>query len=281
MPKVTVAIPTYNRERYLGQAIQSVLDQTYTDLELLIVDNASSDNTEKLVKSLSDTRLRYVRNDFNMGIIANWNRAVELSQGEYLLILGDDDKLLPRFLATSVEILDEYPTVAFTFSHCNKVDELGRVLCRWGYDYPPAGLLHGEDYLLLTVKYCCCLTNSSTVLIRRRVVETAGPFREIYGHNTFDFNMWLRVANLFDLYFIDETLVDYRLHPHQMSERHWRTPGSPTGPIGSMFEIIGAIALILRKRNMQNEENLKLVTESLLHANARCAELVKGLVSDL
>ena len=89
--KVTVAIPTYNRAHYLPEAIESVLAQTFQDFELLILDNASTDNTPELVKSFKDERIRYVRNQTNIGMFGNCNKALELARGEYVIIFHDDD----------------------------------------------------------------------------------------------------------------------------------------------------------------------------------------------
>ena len=91
MAKVTVSIPTYNRARFIGKAVDSVLAQTYKDIEILIIDNASTDDTQKIISSFDDNRIKYVKNEENIGIIGNWNKCIGLAQGQYLMILGDDD----------------------------------------------------------------------------------------------------------------------------------------------------------------------------------------------
>src|SRR5689334_23136615 len=96
--KVTIAIPTYNRANFLKEAIESCLKQTFRDFELLVVDNASDDKTEDVVRSFKDNRISYHRNDKNLGIIGNWNKSIDLAKGELLMILGDDDKLHNNFL---------------------------------------------------------------------------------------------------------------------------------------------------------------------------------------
>src|SRR3989338_5944877 len=109
MPKVTIAIPTYNRAKLLSQAIESVLVQTYKDFELLISDNASTDETNNVVTSFKDPRIRYHRNRKNIGMMSNWNKCVELAQGKYLMILGDDDKLYPYFIKNSLKVHKDHP----------------------------------------------------------------------------------------------------------------------------------------------------------------------------
>jgi glycosyltransferase involved in cell wall biosynthesis len=280
-PKVTVAIPTCNRARYLGEAIQSVMAQTFADFTLLVLDNASDDDTLAVVTSFSDSRILYIRHESNIGIVANWNEAVERCTGEYLVILGDDDKLLPEFLSRSVAVLNSDACVGFTFCHCNKVNERGEFIRLWGYDFPPAGFLTGHDYLVQTVQYGCCLTNSSTVILRRSVFDTVGLFEERLAHNTFDFNMWIRIASAFDTFFIDAVLVDYRLHAGQMSERHWRTPLHATGRLGTLLELTHAIAILLQDSEAGDTEFRHFLANRLDWVNHESAKLLRQFISAL
>jgi glycosyltransferase involved in cell wall biosynthesis len=245
-PQVTVAIPTYNRARYVCLAIASVLRQTSTDFELLIVDNASTDATGALVKAIDDSRVRYQRNAENIGILANWNRCVELAKGKYLLILGDDDQLHSRFLEASLGAHRLHPNIGFSFTHCNKVDDEGKHMRLWGYDFPPSGLISGEDYLFWTLQHEACLTNSSTTLLNLEVLRRSGKFMVEYAKNVFDFNMWIRITAGHDVFFVDETLCDYRVHRDQVSQLHWRD--QLTGKIGTYLELIHIAAILLAKR---------------------------------
>lgn len=242
---VTIAIPTFNRSRYIGKAIESVLEQTYQDFELLVIDNASTDNTEDVVHSFVDKRIRYVKNEKNIGIIGNWNKCVQLSSGKYLTILGDDDILSKRFLEESMAVHNSHPTVGFTFAHCNKVDETGNFIKRWGYDFTPAGLIEGLDYLFYTLDYEACLTNSSTVLLKKEVFNSLEGFRIEFARNVFDFNMWIRIASLYDIFFINEVLCDYRIHDNQVSQLHWRE--KKTGKVGTYLELFNIISILQEK----------------------------------
>ena len=242
---VTIAIPTFNRSRYIDKAIESVLEQTYQDFELLVIDNASTDNTEDVVHSFVDKRIRYVKNEKNIGIIGNWNKCVQLSSGKYLTILGDDDILSNRFLKESMAVNNSHPTVGFTFAHCNKIDETGNFIKRWGYDFTPAGLIEGLDYLFYTLDYEACLTNSSTVLLKKEVFNSLEGFRIEFARNVFDFNMWIRIASLYDIFFINEVLCDYRIHDNQVSQLHWRE--KKTGKVGTYLELFNIISILQEK----------------------------------
>lgn len=279
MPKITIAIPTYNRATLLTEAIESVLSQTYKDFELLISDNASTDKTKDIVTSLNDPRIRYYRNKKYIGMINNWNKCVELAHGKYLMILGDDDKLSPDFIRLSLSAHENYPQIGFSFSHCNKVDSKGKYLTRWGYQFPPTGYLKLFQYLYYTIKYGSCLTNSSTVLINKKVFSKIGVFESPYSTNTFDFNMWIKIGQKYPVYFIDKIACDYRIHKEQVSEIHWRK--KPTGKIGTYLEIIGVIASLLNIKEFQDEKKKEFLIKRLLEIDSELSIVLKQAFHEL
>ena len=113
-PKVSVCIPVYNRPDYVAEGIESILCQTFTDFEIVITDNCSTDNTPEVIKSYAakDSRVKYYRNEYDMGIASNINRAILLSGGKYIKPLFSDDKLSPKCLELFVEVLDSHPKVS-------------------------------------------------------------------------------------------------------------------------------------------------------------------------
>ena len=115
-PRVTVTIPTYNRAHLLREAIRSVLSQSVTDLELFVSDNASTDDTAAAVASFDDPRVHYVRNDTNLGHLANMSRGFHLGTAPFLTILPDDDIMLPESLERKVRLLEEHPRVGIAHS---------------------------------------------------------------------------------------------------------------------------------------------------------------------
>lgn len=281
MISATIAIPTYNRAELLKEAIISSLGQTFNNFELLILDNNSSDNTKDVVESFTDNRIRYHRNEQNIGMMNNWNKAVELARGDYLIILGDDDKLYPQFLERSLNVHKIYPRLGFTFSHCNKVDEKGKFLKRWGYQFTPSGFLKGSNYLYYSIKYDCCLTNSSTVFLNTKVFKKVGLFQDVYGANTFDFNMWIRIAGKYDVYFINEVLVDYQIHDAQISKIHWRRPKRPTGKIGTYLELIDASTKLLQKLVFNNDRKRKFIMKRLVEMDKSLSKLLRLVIVEL
>ncbi len=278
---VTVAIPTYNREKYLKQSINSVLNQTFKNFELLVVDNHSEDNTQKVVEDIHDGRIRYIRNKKNIGILNNWNKCIDLAKGKYLVILGDDDILLPTFVEESLKVHGKY-NLGFSFTHCNKVDKNGKFLMRWGYEFPPPGFLKGDKYLELTVKYGACLTNSTTVMLNKSIFKKIGKFETKYSTNTFDFNMWIKIADKFNLYFIDKVLAHYRIHEDQVSEIHWRRKKIHTGKMGTYLEIFDAIASLMQRNSYYaNKAKRRFILSKLKEYDMELTKLLTEAVPEL
>ena len=113
MSKVTVCIPTYNRSHFLTYSVQSVLNQTYTDFELIICDDGSPDNTPEVVEGFKDERINYIRHPQNIGRSRNMRSGFEASQGEYFIKFDDDDALTTQFLEKTVKVLEDNKTVDF------------------------------------------------------------------------------------------------------------------------------------------------------------------------
>ena len=112
MTRVTVAVCTYNRSKYLKYALSSVISQTYKDINIIVYDNASTDDTEAVVRSFADPRISYVRNKRNLGQLGNLNKALENCSTEYIVVFHDDDVMLPEMIATEIKLLDKYTNAA-------------------------------------------------------------------------------------------------------------------------------------------------------------------------
>src|SRR5262245_16514015 len=125
-PRVSVGLPVYNGERYLPNTLTRLLEQDFEDFELIVSDNASTDATQEICRSFTDRRVRYSRNDTNIGLAANHNRAFALSRGELFKWAAHDDDFPRAMLARFVEAFDRAsPAVSLVFSHCEYIDEFG------------------------------------------------------------------------------------------------------------------------------------------------------------
>jgi glycosyltransferase involved in cell wall biosynthesis len=125
LPLVSVNLPTFNRARFVAQAIDSVLRQTFTNLELNIIDNISTDGTWEIISSYKDSRIRTYRNEENRGMVFSWNRAVQLSRGQYVCFLSDDDWFHPKRLEKLLKFLQDDPECWGVCDYLIEVDENG------------------------------------------------------------------------------------------------------------------------------------------------------------
>jgi len=126
--KVSVCLPTYNGARFIHSAIESVLNQSFADFELIVCDDASTDSTLELVCGIHDERLHVYRNSDRLGLVGNWNRCLELISGDYVVLMHQDDLMHVNNLAHKVALLDGYPAVGFVYSNIRRIDESGSVI---------------------------------------------------------------------------------------------------------------------------------------------------------
>jgi glycosyltransferase involved in cell wall biosynthesis len=217
-PRVTVCIPTYDRPRWLGRAIESVLAQSYGDLRLEIHDDATpGPAVREIVVAYDDARIHLIEHAENAGIVGNFSRSLLGVTTEYALQLGDDDVMHPDLLATTVEALDRHPSAGIAHTRFDLVGE-GGALVRGDVDWTVDGgrppLESGADFRRASMLYGCRVC-SSTALLRRSAVPP-DAFRQ-QDFPPFDFACWLRMAEQWDVAFTPRALCRYRLHAESHS----------------------------------------------------------------
>ncbi len=216
-PRVTVVIPTYNTARYLSAAIQSVLDQTYKDFEVIVVDDGSTDNTRELLAEIRDPRLRVICTE-NRGVAAARNTGWRLGKGEYIAFLDADDVWSPHKLAVQVAYLDSHCDVGLVGALMYYCDERGRIFGR-------TGVLLDHDNDLERIRTARLMPFPiSSVMCRRSLLEDIGGFdeelRKIVGQVE-DLDFMARAARRSLIACIPEKLGCYRLHSGSASARHF------------------------------------------------------------
>jgi glycosyltransferase involved in cell wall biosynthesis len=212
MARVTVCIPTYKRVQWLGATIASALAQTFTDIVVEVHDDATPDGSvESVVAEFDDARLHYVRWDENAGIVGNFTRSLLGASSEFVIQLGDDDIAAPSLVARTVAALDAHPRAGVAHSRFALIDASGAVMVA-SQDWlgtPSPSLEPGPDFVSRSMVHGCRVC-SSTALIRRSAVPEGG-FLEADAP-PFDFAFWLRMAEHWDVAFVDEVLCQYRIH---------------------------------------------------------------------
>lgn len=219
-PKVSIIVPTYNYGQFITKTLASVAAQTFQDYEVLIIDNASEDDTTNIVKrwTESDSRFRYHRNASNLGLFASCNIGFDTSRGTYLVLLSADDYWEDSFLEKSVAALDANPDCSFSYSAWRNFntlagsDETNTV----GYIAPPkASGIYDETAPLLAHNW---ITNSIT-LIRKDLCAKIGGYVHPRLCHLGDWFLWLRLLTQGPAYYINESLGNYRLHSSSESSR--------------------------------------------------------------
>ena len=278
-PQVTIAIPTYNRATLLGASLRSALAQKYHDFEILVLDNASTDNTEAVVSSFRDRRIRYIRSATNIGLFRNWNRAIELNHSPYLVILQDDDELLPDFIWESVAALERDPTAAFSFTLAGGIDLNSEPVALPG-EYPRDGLIAGTDYLYAIVNGANWVIHASTVLMRSAVLDEVGPFDAPHSNHSIDINLYYRMMASYDVVLIPRLLGRVRLHAGQDTQRTFGSSRG-TGPLATMAERSDAAAHLLTSERATDASFRQWLSDRLFHLSMRRSALTHELVPEL
>jgi glycosyltransferase involved in cell wall biosynthesis len=215
-PKVSVCIPTYNRAHYLRATISSVLEQDFRDFEVIVSDDGSHDLTSEVVRSLSDERIRYDRNQQNLGLWGNTNQCLGEASGEYVIFLQDDDSMLPGLLRREVEVLDNHPGVVLVHAAYQQVDDASRVI-----NVPPQSwpkLAAGLDFVRLYWSGARYAVVMSSAMFRPSIATELGGFdpRLLFSA---DAGMWQRMAFKGQVAFLAETLVSSRVHSGQVTSK--------------------------------------------------------------
>ena len=210
-PKVSIVLPTHNMARYLGEAIQSLKQQTFEDWEAVVVDDGSEDDTARVVQDASCDRIRYVWQP-HLGVAAARNAGVENSDGQYVAFLDADDVRLPRSLEEGVRVLEEHPEeVGLVFGQAYVIDANGAVRSLKA----PRGkgtleILPSQEALERLLRRNPITT--STVIVRRVCLERVGVFDTSMQAGGSDWELFLRVAACYLVAYIRRPLANYRAH---------------------------------------------------------------------
>ena len=230
MPKVSVIVPNYNYRRFLTKRIDSILAQTYQDIEIILLDDCSTDGSQELLKQYSKypTFVKYLVNAKNSGSpFAQWERGMAFARGEYLWIAESDDYCKNNFLEVMVNALNDHPTASFAASGSLLVDENDRILSK-DYDcWDEDGSIHlynSESYIKQKLLWHDTVYNASMVLFRRTAYEKiCHDFARM--HYCADWLFWIAMALQGDIVEVRRKLNCFRQHPERVTVRCDGTKG--------------------------------------------------------
>jgi glycosyltransferase involved in cell wall biosynthesis len=224
-PQISFVIPCYNLGHFLVECVDSILKQTYSNLEVLIMDDCSPDNTMEVSQSFKDLRVRYVRNHRNLGPLRNYNAGISLSQGKYVWLISADDYLKSRNIAEKyVALMESHPRVGYTFCPGIGVRD-GKEGQVWnGSEYGRRDrVIRGQHFLKTLLKGNQLLAPS--VMVRRSCYDTIGmfPLDVVWAGQSIDlvwggdWYLWCVFALFFDVGYFAEPMVCYRQHALSMT----------------------------------------------------------------
>jgi glycosyltransferase involved in cell wall biosynthesis len=253
-PRVTIAIPTWNGAGFVGETLATALRQTFTDTEVLVVDDASDDGTLAVVAAAQDPRIRLLPGATRLGIPGNWNRCLAEARGEYVKLLCQDDLLAEVAVERLVAALDASPRCALAFSRREiRHEGLEAPLPLLGDSYPRAldafyasfagevtgvqmlesALLRGQDPTVNLIG------EPSFALIRSEAARSCGGFDEGL-RQLVDWDLWLRLARKGPLAFVEASLGVFRVHPGGASAANHES-------LRTRFEFLKILARIRRE----------------------------------
>ena len=203
MALVSVIIPTCNRSSMLKRALDSVLKQTYSNIEIIVVDDASTDDTSEVIKKYTNESLRYVRVDRSRGGNFARNLGVSKTHGEYIAFLDDDDEWMPDKLSKQLEVFNSGKSLGLVYT--------GVEVIHTGYDniYHNQPKLRGDlSKSILTYNY---IGSTSSVMIKREIFDNAGGF-DIELPQLQDYDLWIRICQISNIGYVSESLIKYYVH---------------------------------------------------------------------
>lgn len=223
LPLVSVCIPTYRDAPVLAHSLSSIVNQTYQNLEIIVGDDASPDNTEEVVRSFQDSRIRFLRNPVNLGQFENVNHLVTQCHGKYIAIYHSDDFYDPEIVRKEVAFLESQPEVGAVFALDHRVDDLGRIIGKMKLipEIRTNTPLAFSEIFPILLRHRNRVFRTPTFMCRAEILRAAGPFSseyEIAG----DLEMWLRIARLAPVAVLNEYLMYYRRGSTQVSSSYER-----------------------------------------------------------
>jgi len=208
MEKIGVYLTTFNRAEYLGSTIKSILSQTYKNFNLYILDNRSTDNTREIISKFEDQRIIYFLNETNLGMVGNWNRALEISKEPYITVFHDDDLMMENYLEEILQFYSEFPDVIFVHTAARIINSKGQIIsssnANWDY------LSEGDEFFKQHLKYGGSVIAPSVTINKKKL-----PKYERFDNSlpfTPDINFWLRISKYGKIGYLNTPLLQYRRH---------------------------------------------------------------------
>ncbi len=265
MPLISVVTPIYNGEKTIKETIKSILNQTFSDLELIVINDGSQDSTLKVISTIQDPRLK-VLSYLNSGVSASRNRGLAQATGEFISFIDADDLWTTNKLETQLRVLQENPQAAVAYSWTDWIDESGQILGKGSY-------ITQEGNVFAQMLLNDFVASGSNCLIRRQALIEVGGFDESLAHGE-DWDLWLRLAARYEFIAIPSPQILYRISSSSASSDVWKMEAGSLKIIEKAYAIAPESLQHLKKQSLGNR--YKYLTFKALEGTP---ERKKGLAS--
>ena len=227
-PLVTVVLPMHNAAQWVGEAIESILSQSYEKLEVLVLDDASTDGGDAVISAFTDRRLQCHRNERNLGQFATVNAGIRMARGDLIAIRHADDVYEPELIAEQVAFFASEPAAGAVFAIDTFIDPTGVPFGRLELprEFRGTRLFSYREILNGVLRYGNTMLRASSSLVRREVYADVGLFDDAYDLRA-DIEMWLRISRSYPIGIIDRHLFRYRWGHENVSQSYERLRDSP------------------------------------------------------
>ena len=258
-PLVSICIPNYNMAAYLRSTLESALAQNYSPLEVVVADNASSDNSPAIIEEFArrDARVRWVRNPQTVPMAVNWNRCLRLARGVYFNLLSADDLLAPDFVSRCMELFRQAPQLAYVAAERNSIDDAGRITETPSF-FAASGIIPGLEKARLNLLTYHFLPVQ--LLVRRDLAAALGDYDERYDLSC-DIDLMIKLSLNGDVGYLKDSLCYYRTHAENITSNYKRSK-------------LGVMEIYRLKHHILNDlpvgaEGLKELRETMMEGLAR------------
>lgn len=209
-PLVSICIPSFNNEKSISYTIDSILNQTYENIEIILIDNCSTDNTFNVMQKYLDKNIKIYKNDENIGVVGNWNKCIEYATGKYVCIFHADDIYSPHIIEIQVKAFDENHDTAAIFTTSYIMDDKQAIIgeinlpdknvkqIKYNFDRLFNDILSRGNYLVCP-----------SAMVKKEVYENIGIFTDEYG-SCLDTDMWFRILKKYPIMVINKKLLLYK-----------------------------------------------------------------------
>jgi len=229
-PKVSVIMSVYNGEKYLREAIESILNQTFTDFEFIIVNDGSTDSSLEIIKSYDDERIKIIDNKKNIGLTKSLNKALKQACGEYIARQDADDVSLPNRFEEQIKYFEEHPEIAVLGTNVYKINKEGEVIGKG------IVLANPGNEILKTNQF-----RHGSVMFKKGVTDKLGGYNELFKLSQ-DYELWLRIAKHYGVRNLTQMLYKLRFH----DENIWSSKIEK----GALYHLL---AIRLTRNNLEEE----------------------------